>query len=55
MNPGDLNSAARLILIAKNCGAEFLDDPNCFDRMFGRGSFAKTDREPRSPRRQIRQ
>jgi predicted lactoylglutathione lyase len=43
MNLSDLNAAARLVMVAKNCGAEFLDDPDRFDRMFGRGSFAETD------------
>ncbi len=41
MSPSNLNSAARLVLVAKNCGAKFLDDPDRFDRMFGRDSFAQ--------------
>jgi hypothetical protein len=43
LNPSDLNSAARLMLVAENCGAQFLDDPERFDRMLGRGSFAQTN------------
>jgi hypothetical protein len=43
LNPSDLNSATRLMLVAQNCGAQFLDDPERFDRMLGRGSFAQTN------------
>jgi hypothetical protein len=45
MSPSDLNTVARLALIAKRCGPDFLYDPESFDRLFGRGSFADLDCE----------
>jgi hypothetical protein len=48
LNPSDLNSATRLMLVAENCGAQPLDDPERFDRMLGRGSFALVRRVVKS-------
>src|SRR5450631_4338069 len=41
MTPADLNTVARLALIAKNHGPHFLDNADSFDRMLGRGRFAE--------------
>lgn len=43
MSPSEINWAARLLLIAKYHGAQFLDDPKGFDGLIGRGAFAQTD------------
>jgi hypothetical protein len=45
---GDLNSTARLILIAKNGGAKFLDDPDR-DRMFGAEAASRAIEFKRAP------
>jgi hypothetical protein len=41
--PIDLNTAARLAMIAERCGPQFLDDADSFGRVLGRGSFARLD------------
>ena len=43
MSASEINWAARLLLIAKYHGAQFLDDPKGFDGLIGRGAFAQTD------------
>jgi hypothetical protein len=43
MSPSDLNAVARLVLIAKRCGPQFLDDANSFDGVIGPGGFSRTD------------
>ena len=45
MSPSDLNDAARLLLVAKRCGAQLFDNAKSFDSVFGRGQFAKLDGE----------
>jgi hypothetical protein len=42
-SPTQLNAMLRLVLIAKNHGAYFLDDAESFDRLIGRGRFAELD------------
>lgn len=45
MTPSELNAVARLVFIAKRCGADFLDNADSFDNMIGAGRFAETDRK----------
>jgi hypothetical protein len=45
VSPSDLNTVARLVMIAERCGPDFLDNAESFDRVLGRGSFAQLDRE----------
>ena len=43
--PSAINDAARLFFdVRKDFGAEVLDNPECFDQVFGAGRFAVTDR-----------
>jgi hypothetical protein len=43
MSPSELNAVARLVLIAKRCGPQFLDNADSFDNVIGSGRFAETD------------
>ena len=43
LSPSDLNTVFRLLLIAKNCGPQFLDNAESFDGMLGVGAFAMLD------------
>lgn len=44
-SPSELNSVARLCLIAKNCSPDFLYDAQRFDRVFGAGALANLNRK----------
>lgn len=43
MTARKLNRVFQLFLIAQLCGPQFLDNADSFDKMIGRGRFAKTD------------
>lgn len=44
LGPSDVNTAARLVLVAERCGPELLDNADRFDQVIGPGRFASYNR-----------